>query len=87
MKPITLPINVKVTYSSGAYNTGAVLGQRASSTSDAATAAGRLVDKLTTRLQLRPGALMAKALPAKGMRAGQSLWCIDVAQSATSEQS
>lgn len=77
-KAVTLPINVRVAYSGGAYNTARVLGQSASSTSSAETAAGRLVDKLTQRLQLQPGKLAARPLPAKGLAAGVSMWQIDV---------
>lgn len=78
MKDVKLPINVKVTYGTGAYNTAAVLRERASSTSDAETAMRRLVDKLTVRLQLLPGTLAARPLDAKGLAAGVSMWQIDV---------
>lgn len=81
-KAVKLPINVKVSYGAGAYNTANVLGQRASSTSDAETAMGRLVGKLTVRLQLQPGALAAKPVAAKGLAAGVSMWQVD----ATGEQ-
>lgn len=80
MKEIKLPITVKVSYSSGAYNTARVLGMSASSTSSAEAAAGRLVDKLTARLQLQPGQIAAKPAQAKGLRAGVSMWQIDVNQ-------
>ena len=81
-KAVRLPITVKVTYSYGSYNTAAVLGQRASSTSSAEAAAGRLVDKLTVKFGLQPGQLAAKAIEAKGLRAGASVWQIDVNQGA-----
>lgn len=79
MNTIKLPISVKVSYGSGAYNTATVLGQRSSSTSSAETAIASLVGKLHARLDLKPGSLAAKALPAKGLRAGVSMWSIDVA--------
>lgn len=82
MKPVKLPLNVKVTYSTGAYNTATVLGQRASSTSSAETAAGKLVDKLIAKFSLQPGILAAKAVDAKGLKAGVSVWTIDVNQGA-----
>lgn len=70
------PVPVRVTYRYGAYNTATVAGQRASSTSSAAAAAGRLVDKLCTHLQLLPGTLAAEAVPAEGLPPGQTLWHI-----------
>lgn len=79
---VRLPITVKVTYSTGAYNTAAVLGQRASSTSSAETAAGKLVDKLIVKIGLQPGTLAAKPAAAKGLKAGVSMWTIDVNQGA-----
>lgn len=79
---VRLPITVKVTYSAGAYHTAAVLGQRASSTSSAETAAGKLVDKLIKKIGLQPGTLAAKGVAAKGLKAGVSMWTIDVNQGA-----
>lgn len=79
MKAVKLPLNVKVTYGTGAYNTANVIGQRASSTSSAEAAMTRLVEKLHQRLQLLPGTLEAAPLAAKGLKPGVSMWLIDVA--------
>lgn len=76
-KAVKLPITVKVVYSAGAYNTGAVIGLRASSTSSAEAAADRLVDKLVDRLKLKPGQLCAKPAPAKDCSVGMTMWLID----------
>jgi hypothetical protein len=73
---LNLPVNLKVVYNGGAYTTSTVAGQRASSTSSAETAAGRLVDKLTAHLQLLPGTLVAAPLPAKGLKPAVSMWQI-----------
>ena len=79
MNAVKMPINVKVTERAGAYETGTVVGQRASCTHSALEAMNRLVDKLATRLGLLPGTLAAKPLAAKGLKPGVSVWQIDVA--------
>lgn len=76
MKPVQFPLNVKVNGVGQAYTTQAVAGLRASSTSSAETAVGRLVDKLTVALQLPAGALTARDLHAKGQRPTCSVWQI-----------
>lgn len=78
-KAVRLPITVKVSYASGAYNTAAVLGQRASSTSSAEAAISRLTEKLCECLKLHADALAAQPQAAKGLAAGVSMWRIDVA--------
>ena len=77
MKPVQFPLNVKVNGQGQAYTTQAVAGQRASSTSSAETAVGRLVDKLQVVLSLPIGTLAARELPAKGLRPTCSVWQID----------
>ena len=76
MKPVQFPLNVKVNGVGQAYTTQAVAGQRASSTSSAETAVGRLIDKLTVALALPPGTLTARDLQAKGQRPTCSVWQI-----------
>jgi len=76
MKPLQFPLNIKVNGQGGAYTTQAVAGQRASSTSSAETAVGRLVDKLTIALALPVGMLAARQLPAKGLGPCMSVWQI-----------
>lgn len=76
MKPVQFPLNVKVSGVGQAYTTQTVGGQRASSTSSAETAVGRLVDKLTVALALQPGTLVARNLQAKGQRPTCSVWQI-----------
>ena len=78
MKAVQFPVNVKVNGAGQTYTTQAVAGLRASSTSSAETAVGRLVDKLTAALQLQPGELTARDLHAKGLRPTCSVWQIDV---------
>lgn len=79
MKDVKLPLNVKVVNRSSAYDTATVIGQRASSTSSGETAVERLVEKLHQRLQLLPGTLVATRVQAKGLKAGESMWRVDVA--------
>jgi hypothetical protein len=79
MKDVKLPINVNVSYAAGAYNTAAVIGQRASSTCSAQAAMERLVGKLTEMLKLPAGRIAAAPVPAKGLKPGSSMWKIDVA--------
>ena len=50
---------------------------RASSTSSAETAMGRLVDRLAAAQQLPIGSLRARELPAAGLACGVSVWRID----------
>jgi hypothetical protein len=78
VKPVQFPVNVKVSGQGGTYTTQTVAGLRASSTSSAETAVGRLVDKLTAALKLQPGELTARDLHAKGQRPTCSVWQIDV---------
>ena len=80
MKPVQLPIDVRVRDTGGAYTTQTVAGQRASSTSSAEAAAGRLVDKLTQAMFLPIGSLSARRLPPADRPAGVSAWRIDVLQ-------
>lgn len=76
MKPVQFPLNVKVSGQGSTYTTQTVAGQRASSTSSAETAVGRLVDKLTTALAMPVGTLTARDLHAKGQRPTCSVWQI-----------
>lgn len=76
MKSVQFPLNVKVSGMGGAYTTQTVGGHRASSTSSAETAVGRLVDKLTVALALPGGTLVARDLQAKGQRPTCSVWQI-----------
>lgn len=82
MKAVQFPVNVKVNGAGQAYTTQAVAGLRASSTSSAETAVGRLVDKLTAALQLPAGTLTARDLHAKGQRPTCSVWEISARESA-----
>lgn len=77
MTPIQFPLNVKVSSSHAGYTTQTVGTHRASSTSSAETAMGRLVDRLTAAQQLPIGSLRARELPAKGLAYGVSVWRIE----------
>jgi hypothetical protein len=66
------PVNVRVSDKCGAYVTQTVRGQRASSTGGAQFAVQALATKLF------PCHVCAvRQLPAKGLKAGDSMWRID----------
>lgn len=77
MKALQFPLNVRVTSNHAGYTTRTVGSHRGSSTSSAEIAMGRLVDRLTTALQLPIGTLLARELPAKGLGCGASVWRIE----------
>lgn len=77
MTALQFPLNVKVACKGGTYTTQTVGSHRASSTSSAEAAMGRLVDRITAEQQLPIGSLRAAEVQANGLRCGVSVWRIE----------